>query len=325
MNHSPRALALGSPAERVRIGLITPSSNSVVEPTTSAIVSRLTNVTAHFSRFRVTEISIGRGGERTALPGQAPGRLAAARRCEGERHRLEPHVVELTGLRHRSGAVSTHHRGHVGSGHDCDPCVDRCARRQPHEADWARDPVDHGSAGAYQEGIQRGGLRVRGRSLPGYLGQLQPRPDERGRNRPNSERGGVARDRCGYHRVHQTVERLSGRGTGAEHRVADPGFDRDHGAQGIGARGSASGRNRRLGAKVRRWSAAARCAPRGRHDVNRDDGRRSLRACPRWARQAPARRGSSTPASLRPLPSGPGAGATWQRGIDSEIACPEQV
>ena len=58
MNHSTRALALGSPAERVRIGLITPSSNSVVEPITSAIVSRLTNVTAHFSRFRVTEISL---------------------------------------------------------------------------------------------------------------------------------------------------------------------------------------------------------------------------------------------------------------------------
>jgi len=41
VKHSPRALAWGFPAERVRIGLVTPSSNSVVEPITSAIVSRL--------------------------------------------------------------------------------------------------------------------------------------------------------------------------------------------------------------------------------------------------------------------------------------------
>ncbi len=39
-------------------GELTPSSNTVLEPLTQAIVSDLEDVTAHFGRFRVTEISL---------------------------------------------------------------------------------------------------------------------------------------------------------------------------------------------------------------------------------------------------------------------------
>ena len=42
----------------VRLGVLTPSSNTALEPLTSAIVARLPGVTAHFSRFKVTEISL---------------------------------------------------------------------------------------------------------------------------------------------------------------------------------------------------------------------------------------------------------------------------
>jgi maleate isomerase len=42
----------------VRLGVLTPSSNTALEPLTSAIVASLPNVTAHFSRFKVTEISL---------------------------------------------------------------------------------------------------------------------------------------------------------------------------------------------------------------------------------------------------------------------------
>jgi maleate isomerase len=43
-----------------RIGMLTPSSNSVLEPVTSRMLAILGNsVTAHFGRFRVTEISMG--------------------------------------------------------------------------------------------------------------------------------------------------------------------------------------------------------------------------------------------------------------------------
>jgi maleate isomerase len=41
--------------------MLTPSSNTALEPITSAMVSDLPGVSAHFSRFRVTEISLGAG------------------------------------------------------------------------------------------------------------------------------------------------------------------------------------------------------------------------------------------------------------------------
>jgi len=43
---------------RVRLGILTPSSNTVLEPITSAILDDLPEVTAHFARFRVTEIAL---------------------------------------------------------------------------------------------------------------------------------------------------------------------------------------------------------------------------------------------------------------------------
>ena len=44
--------------KRVLLGMLTPSSNTVLEPVTSAILAGLPDVTAHFGRFRVTEISM---------------------------------------------------------------------------------------------------------------------------------------------------------------------------------------------------------------------------------------------------------------------------
>lgn len=42
----------------VRFGVLTPSSNTALEPLTSAIVAGIPNASAHFSRFKVTEISL---------------------------------------------------------------------------------------------------------------------------------------------------------------------------------------------------------------------------------------------------------------------------
>jgi maleate isomerase len=42
----------------IKLGMLTPSSNTVVEPLTSAIVSALPNASAHFARLPVTEISL---------------------------------------------------------------------------------------------------------------------------------------------------------------------------------------------------------------------------------------------------------------------------
>jgi maleate isomerase len=42
----------------LRLGVLTPSSNTALEPLTSALVANLPGASAHFSRFRVTEISL---------------------------------------------------------------------------------------------------------------------------------------------------------------------------------------------------------------------------------------------------------------------------
>ncbi len=43
---------------RTRLGMLTPSSNTVVEPITTEILRATPDVTAHFARFTVTEISL---------------------------------------------------------------------------------------------------------------------------------------------------------------------------------------------------------------------------------------------------------------------------
>ena len=44
--------------ERVFLGMLTPSSNTILEPVTTAMIAGLPEVTAHFSRFKVTEIAL---------------------------------------------------------------------------------------------------------------------------------------------------------------------------------------------------------------------------------------------------------------------------
>lgn len=43
----------------LRIGMLTPSSNTVLEPATAAMLADLPQVTMHFARFRVTAIDLG--------------------------------------------------------------------------------------------------------------------------------------------------------------------------------------------------------------------------------------------------------------------------
>ena len=43
---------------RIRLGMLTPSSNTVLEPVSTAIVAGLPEVSVHFGRFKVTEIAL---------------------------------------------------------------------------------------------------------------------------------------------------------------------------------------------------------------------------------------------------------------------------
>ena len=44
--------------KRIRLGMLTPSSNTVLEPVTSRMLARLPEVSAHFARFPVTRIAL---------------------------------------------------------------------------------------------------------------------------------------------------------------------------------------------------------------------------------------------------------------------------
>lgn len=45
-------------SQPLRLGVLTPSSNTALEPLTSALVAALPDASVHFSRFRVTEIAL---------------------------------------------------------------------------------------------------------------------------------------------------------------------------------------------------------------------------------------------------------------------------
>ncbi|WP_421761819.1 maleate cis-trans isomerase family protein [Devosia sp.] len=47
---------------RIRIGMITPSSNTSLEPMTALLLAGAPEITAHYARIRVTEITIGAKG-----------------------------------------------------------------------------------------------------------------------------------------------------------------------------------------------------------------------------------------------------------------------
>jgi len=74
---------LMSKKNRIFLGMLTPSSNTTLEPVTASMLSGLPEVTAHFGRFRVTEISLGEQalGQFEPEPMLAAAQLLADARC----------------------------------------------------------------------------------------------------------------------------------------------------------------------------------------------------------------------------------------------------
>lgn len=69
---------------RVRLGMITPSSNTVLEPVTARLLAARPEVTAHFARFRVTEISASAASDAQFDPAPmlAAAELLADAKCD---------------------------------------------------------------------------------------------------------------------------------------------------------------------------------------------------------------------------------------------------
>lgn len=70
--------------KRVRLGMLTPSSNTVLEPVASAMVANVEGVSVHFGRFPVTEISLQPRalGQFDDAPMRAAARLLADARVD---------------------------------------------------------------------------------------------------------------------------------------------------------------------------------------------------------------------------------------------------
>ena len=68
----------------IRIGMLTPSSNTVLEPVTYEMLRDVPDVTAHFARFRVTEIGLGSAarGQFDVGPILDAAELLAQAKCE---------------------------------------------------------------------------------------------------------------------------------------------------------------------------------------------------------------------------------------------------
>jgi maleate isomerase len=69
--------------QRIFLGMLTPSSNTTLEPVTARMLEDLPEVTAHFGRFRVTEISLAEQalGQFQLEPMLAASELLADARC----------------------------------------------------------------------------------------------------------------------------------------------------------------------------------------------------------------------------------------------------
>jgi maleate isomerase len=75
---------------RIRLGMITPSSNTALEPITARLLADTPSVTAHFARLRVTEISMG--GKALAQFDQAPMLEASSMLAD-----MRPHAIVWNG------------------------------------------------------------------------------------------------------------------------------------------------------------------------------------------------------------------------------------
>ena len=83
----PQATATGgddeAPEARLRLGMLTPSSNTTLEPVTARMLAASQRISAQFARFRVTEISLAQQalGQFDLAPMLAAADLLADARC----------------------------------------------------------------------------------------------------------------------------------------------------------------------------------------------------------------------------------------------------
>ena len=78
-----------------RIGMLTPSSNTVLEPLTTAMLQDVPDVSAHFGRFRVLKISLDADALNQFSTAPMLDAASMHRRCKGAYNLLERYIFRV--------------------------------------------------------------------------------------------------------------------------------------------------------------------------------------------------------------------------------------
>ena len=82
MNSTPSIALTGGATSRVLLGMLTPSSNTILEPVTTRLIADIPEASVHFGRFKVTEIALS---DQALAQFDASAPLAAAAAAEAVR------------------------------------------------------------------------------------------------------------------------------------------------------------------------------------------------------------------------------------------------
>ena len=132
----------------LRLGMLTPSSNTVLEPLTAAMLAALPGASAHFARFRVVAIDLGEGSR--SQFDLSPVVAAAELLADAKVHAIcwNGTSGSWLGLEQDRGALRRDHRPHRHPGDHRDARPDARLRGARRQADRPGDALPRrGAAG----------------------------------------------------------------------------------------------------------------------------------------------------------------------------------
>ncbi len=234
-----------SKQDRVLLGMITPSSNTTLEPVTARMLAGLPR--AQRPRRQVSRHRDLDGLERPGRVrhGADARRRRPARRCALQRRLLERHLGRLARLRsrpralRRDRAADRHPRNLVSAGAARRVPPRRCDALRPRVAVYRRHP-----AGDRRQ-LRPLRLRVRRRASHGHPRELRLLHHRAGGHRSHARRGGRGATAGGRRPVHEHGRRRARRDVRAAQRRAAARFHLDR------RLGIAAGRGRRHTARSR--------------------------------------------------------------------------
>ena len=233
--------------QRILLGVLTPSSNTRLEPITAAMLAEIPEASAHFGRFRVTEIALSDAA--LAQFDDTEILRAAALLADAKVHvdRLERHLGRLARFRVGRAALPPDHRSDRHPRLHLGPRAERGLPPHRREALRPGYALPRRRAGEDRRELRRRRLRVRRRAAPGLAGQLVVLDRDAGPAARDDARRGESAARRDHLPLHRAAERAARRGARARDRHPDVRHDRDGRLEVAQARRRRSEADRRWG------------------------------------------------------------------------------